>query len=383
MTSIYQVTCSDEQLKNPGVVKRIIEVENTGQYVYDFETENHHFAAGPGQLIVHNTDSCYIHFPEIKDAAKLWDHCLMVEEEVSKVFPPPMRMAFEEVIYWRFLILTKKRYMYKECGRDGIVSPKIGKKGVLLARRDNSAFIRNIYEEIVVMIFERKAWTAVLSVLCDRFNELCSGRFPLEDFVVTKSVGDAANYKAMEPITDEVKLNKKLANLECNEDEYNAGLQIATGKVSIMTAMDALIMTVPAEKRVAFRKEVPGKLLDISSELQKALPAPVQLAEKMRRRGQRVDVGTRLEYVVTSTGGLKAKQFEKIEHPDYFKEHSDVLRLEYIYYLKLLGNSLDQLLEVAYKQKKFSDGQAKLRIKKEAVCREIEESFSERLIFED
>ena len=319
----------------------------------------------------------------------------MVEEEVSKVFPPPMRMAFEEVIYWRFLILTKKRYMYKECGRDGIVSPKIGKKGVLLARRDNSAFIRNIYEEIVVMIFERKAWTAVLSVLCDRFNELCSGRFPLSDFVVTKSVGDAANYKAMEPIADEVKLNKKLADLECNEEEYNASLQVAAGKNSIngtirlMAKRKAEDLREYGEKFVEKYKRkledqgVPGKLLDISRELHKGLPAPVQLAERMRRRGQRVDVGTRLEYVVTSTGGLKAKQFEKIEHPDYFKEHSDVLRLEYIYYLKLLGNSLDQLLEVAYKQKKFSDGQAKLRIKKEAVCREIESAFAGNLVFED
>ena len=57
-----------------------------------------------------------------------------------------MFMAFEEVIYWQFLILTKKRYMYKACGRDGIVNQKIGKKGVLLARRDNSLFIRNIYD---------------------------------------------------------------------------------------------------------------------------------------------------------------------------------------------------------------------------------------------
>lgn len=336
-----------------------------------------------GDLVYGDTDSCYIHFPKIKDAAELWDHCLKVEEEVSKVFPPPMRMAFEEVIYWRFLILTKKRYMYRSCGRDGIVSPKIGKKGVLLARRDNSAFIRNIYEEVVTMIFERTSWNAVMRMLCDRFNELCSARFPLSDFVVTKSIGEACNYKALEPITDEAKLKKKLAELECTDDEYNAAIQIAAGKVTIDTAMDSLILGIAAEKRSEFRKDTPGRLLWLSLELQKALPAPVQLAERMRRRGQRVDAGSRLEYVVTSTGGLKAKQYEKLEHPDYFKQHSDVLRLEFVYYLQLLGNSLDQLLEVAYKQKKFSQGQAKLRIKKEAVCQQIKNVAGACLQFVD
>ena len=31
-------------------------------YVYDLETENHHFAAGVGKLVVHNTDSSMITF---------------------------------------------------------------------------------------------------------------------------------------------------------------------------------------------------------------------------------------------------------------------------------------------------------------------------------
>ena len=36
--------------------------------------------------------------------------------------------------------------MYTSCGKDGIVDKKIGKRGVILARRDNSLFIRTIYE---------------------------------------------------------------------------------------------------------------------------------------------------------------------------------------------------------------------------------------------
>ena len=45
--------------------------------------------------------------------------------------------------------------MYKECGKDGVVHNKIGRKGVLLARRDNSVFVRNIYEKVIGKIFDK------------------------------------------------------------------------------------------------------------------------------------------------------------------------------------------------------------------------------------
>jgi DNA gyrase/topoisomerase IV subunit B len=48
------------QQANPNMVKKIIDLGVTEQYVYDLETENHHFHAGVGQLIVHNTDGSHI-----------------------------------------------------------------------------------------------------------------------------------------------------------------------------------------------------------------------------------------------------------------------------------------------------------------------------------
>jgi hypothetical protein len=336
---IYRITCTKKlQRKDPGVVKKILPIEyNEDIYVYDLETENHHFAAGVGQLIVHNTDSTYVQFKDITNATKLWDHCLAIEEEISKLFPPPMFMAFEEVIYWQFLILTKKRYMYKSCGRDGIVNQKIGKKGVLLARRDNSLFIRNIYEETVEMIFQKLPWDEILFVLLTRFNELCSAKFCLKDFVVSKSVGDVADYKIRELSDDPKKRAKRLKDLNCSVEEYES----------------------------------------------RCLPAHVQLAEKMRARGIRVDVGSRLEYVVTTNAGIKAKLFDKLENQEYVKEHNGALNIEYLYYLKLLGNSLDQILNIVYKRDKFSLNQYKLRVKKQAYCKSIEELFSPEIILYD
>jgi DNA topoisomerase-2 len=50
-----------QQQFNRETIKKIIPLEeDTEQYVYDLETENHHFQAGIGQMIVHNTDGLHI-----------------------------------------------------------------------------------------------------------------------------------------------------------------------------------------------------------------------------------------------------------------------------------------------------------------------------------
>ena len=58
---VYTLTLTKgKQQENPIRVKKIIDLGETEQYVYDLETENHHFQAGVGELIVHNTDGTHI-----------------------------------------------------------------------------------------------------------------------------------------------------------------------------------------------------------------------------------------------------------------------------------------------------------------------------------
>jgi DNA gyrase/topoisomerase IV subunit B len=58
---IYVLTITKgKQQDNPIRIKKIIDLGITEQYVYDLETDNHHFQAGVGQLIVHNTDGSHI-----------------------------------------------------------------------------------------------------------------------------------------------------------------------------------------------------------------------------------------------------------------------------------------------------------------------------------
>ena len=50
------------QCKCEGAVKKLINLDNYQDYVYDLTTTNHHFAAGVGNMIVHNTDSVFFTF---------------------------------------------------------------------------------------------------------------------------------------------------------------------------------------------------------------------------------------------------------------------------------------------------------------------------------
>ena len=58
---IYSVSSNNGTLQwDANKIKKIINIGKRNDYVYDLETENHHFQAGVGQLIVHNTDGHHI-----------------------------------------------------------------------------------------------------------------------------------------------------------------------------------------------------------------------------------------------------------------------------------------------------------------------------------
>jgi serine/threonine protein kinase len=124
-----------------------------------------------------------------QDTQALWEYCEVVAKEISALFPKPMSLAFEEVIYWRLLTLTKKRYMSLKCDKFGNINPKVEKKGVLLSRRDNSNFVRTVYQHCVMSIFDRKDGEIILSDCLDYINRLSSHSFDSKDFVITKSIG--------------------------------------------------------------------------------------------------------------------------------------------------------------------------------------------------
>jgi DNA polymerase elongation subunit (family B) len=311
-----------------------------------------------GQLVYGDTDSNYIHFPHLKTAQDSWDFAELVASEVSELFPKPIKLDFEAVIYWRFFILTKKRYMYKSCLRDGDVGEKIGKKGVLLARRDSSVFVRNLYEDVIKMVFKHTSKEDILYFILQELNRMFSNSVDYKKFVITKSVGSTENLVPVY-VRDEV-----------------------TKKDCLMMG-DYKVPPLPLDEKE--RKEQIEKKEAVSEQeyYEKCLPSQVQLALKMRQRGHPIQSGTRLEYIITDIHNHTDKQYEKIEDYDYFRKFSHVLTVDFFYYLKVAINSIDEVLNIAFGTKlDFMKQQYVYRYKiRQKVLSDIKQISATKLVF--
>jgi DNA polymerase elongation subunit (family B) len=148
--------------------------------------------------IYSDTDSTYVQFPGIAPS-DLWERAKQIEEELERehIFRAPMALKFEEKIYDPFFILTKKRYMWQEYPKTSNV---IGNKGVLLARRGSSQFIKALYEKVVQTIFATQDQNTTIEFILTQLNMCCAHCFPVSDFIITKEVHEASHYSDKRPL---------------------------------------------------------------------------------------------------------------------------------------------------------------------------------------
>jgi len=341
-----------------GMVLSVCELTTTTMtdFVYDIETEEGVFHAGIGNLIVKNTDSIYCHFKGHNDAITTWNKAKEIEKELLQLFPKPMKLVFEEKLYKKFLILTKKRYMAYTCDDKGEIDEDLTIRGVLLARRDNCKWIRDFYEIIVRRIMDNDTKESIIQLIGEKILELFQWKQKnLKYFTVTKLVNK--NYKSKPLPIDLKKCKKRLEELDINEADLISSEQLELINQSIINEKDI------KQKNVEW----------VQQYIEKSKPAHVQLAEKMKRRGKPVEAGSRIEYViVTHPNDPKTKLYDKIEDPSYFKMHRDILRLDSFYYLKNLITPLDQLLGVVFKDDTIVLKYYRYHIQKQKVIQQIE-----------
>lgn len=304
-----------------------------------------------GELVYGDTDSNYLIFPHMKDksATEIWEHSEIVAEEVSKYFPEPVSLAFEEKIYWSFLILAKKKYMCLAADKEGNISKKVEKRGCVLVRRDTCKFIQETYEKFLHMIFNGIHEENIKNELNIIIDSLFNDKIDISKFIITKSVKSTNNLEITN-ITTENCLDKR-GNIKKDKNgniKTRTTCTIGSYKVNILDKSDPNKM----------KKQLLDKKATTESEFYlRSLPSHIQLSEKMKRRGKPVSSGTRLEYVITWDNTLRSilkdKQWEKIESAEYFIDHKDILKIDYMYYLECLYSSLDEILNVVFTEKDY------------------------------
>lgn len=197
--NIYRITCTNKtQRKNPNSIKKIIKIpldyDNT--YVYDLTTENHHFAAGIGSMIVHNTDSVFFKFNlrDIEERKILNKQALIYTIELAqqagalatKFLKPPHDLEYEKTFY-PFILPSKKRYdgmLYE----DDPEKCKLKSMGNVLKRRDNAPIVKDIYGGIMDIIMKQKNIQKSLVYLNNCIKDLLDCKYPIEKLTIIKSL---------------------------------------------------------------------------------------------------------------------------------------------------------------------------------------------------
>jgi DNA polymerase elongation subunit (family B) len=207
---IYRITMTKKtQRKNPNAIKKIIEIEYNS-YVYDLTTENHHFAAGVGNLIVHNTDSVFYTFnlqtPDGqpirgKDALEITIELAQEAGEIAASFlKAPHDFEYEKT-FMPFCLLSKKRYV----GMLYETDPNKCKRkemGIVLKRRDNAPIVKDVYGGIIDILMKKQNIPDAVQFLKNCLQNIVDEKYPIEKLIITKSL--RSGYKNPKSIAHKV-----------------------------------------------------------------------------------------------------------------------------------------------------------------------------------
>jgi len=251
------------------------------------------------EVIYGDTDSCFLRFPNIKTL----DECHQVSEQfskdIAKIYPPPVTLEFE-AIYSTMVMLTKKRYSAHEMDNGQV---HVINKGLALKRRDYTDFTKRVFQKILNMIMDNEPITDMIYEISLFNRELMSHSVKVEELVLSKSYG------------------KKYVGETCKKC-----------KVDYDTV----------------KRECPE-----CGESMNALPAHVGLVHKLRRRGQTIGTGERIDYLLLNVHGATTQDL-KSESPSYYQKFSRYLKLDYQYYLEVTLSQVQQLFTACYSDRKPS-----------------------------
>lgn len=363
MYILHMLLTSNEE--EPGMIYDMTMIKPSTEYVYDLETGNHHFAAGIGSLVVHNTDSCMLiaqgrtiqeSYEIAKQVSKIATHkikCLIVGMETDHRFQRkdgtmsygirdvtpsspefkdlvyndqcqcieyhncPMSLEFENM-YKNFFLRTKKRYTAYSVDAQGKMKKKTI-KGVLTARREGAPFTRRVYDDVDEAILSGQSYDEVMDMIQYHLKQLYGYQLHHSQFVM---------YMGMKKLVSYAKHVKKP--------------DPTTGKKTIDYYVDAegnaiVDVTGPLDPRLVYKNMVQS-----------------HLGLKMVKRGVELPVSYRLEYLYVDLPSVD--QSECAEDYTYYIEHykDEGWRPDVDYYAKsLLGSNKEkqivEMLKIKYR----------------------------------
>ena len=290
--NLIKITINNK-IENNSVIKKIHEIAYPeGEYVYDLTTENHHFQAGVGQMIVHNTDSIFNNFGianresgEILHSKEILMPAIVLGNMVSKFVQAKLRFPHElsyEKTFFPFAIFSKKRYVGNKYTDDDVEFTQTS-MGIVLKRRDNAQIVKKVIGGMVDIMMNEIDCDKTIIFTKKSIKDIFKGKYPIKDFVTSKTIKDINKYKT------------------------------------------------------TVKKDAKGNPILIGGEEQNIINiAHVMLAQKMikEKRENAPQTNDRVPFAyieMPKIRGHKLLQGEKIEHPDYIIENN--LKIDYMFYI--------------------------------------------------
>ncbi len=188
---------SSEEMHNPDEILEVYELSDLTMlsapyepFVYDATTANHHFAAGIGRLVVHNTDSvlCILNCGEENrtNMHKHFEVAQHIADTITKEFKAPNELEFEKT-YYPYLLFTKKRYagmMFTEPNAPAYMDIK----GLQLVRRDNCQLVKAVSNDILETIMRDKSASLAVAAAKKHILALLNNQNPMESYITSKSL---------------------------------------------------------------------------------------------------------------------------------------------------------------------------------------------------
>ena len=195
--------------ENNNKICELQEIKYKG-FVYDLTTENHHFAAGVGNMIVHNTDSVFFTFnlqtPEGKPirGKEALEITIELAQEAghlaSSLLKGPHDLEYEKT-FMPFCLLSKKRYV----GMLYETDPNKCKRkemGIVLKRRDNAPIVKDIYGGIIDILMKEQNISRAIEFLQNSLQNIVDENYPMDKLIITKSL--RSGYKNPQTIAHKV-----------------------------------------------------------------------------------------------------------------------------------------------------------------------------------
>lgn len=133
---------------------------------------------------------------------------IRIGPEVSKGLGKPQNLAFEKYIY-PFILFTKKRYtgLYYE-NPDNPNDYHEKSMGIVLKRRDNAPIVKDMYKSVVDYIFNEKNVEGSIKMLQNNIKKMLAGGYPIDKFIITKTLKDRSAYANPDSIAHRVLADK-------------------------------------------------------------------------------------------------------------------------------------------------------------------------------